>query len=174
MKKVLLSLLIALMAIPAFAGIKILGGSFDGIKDQKIVPVVLNWDNAVYGKGGTLQNFLDKAVRDKDWEGESLYYLMQKVNSKTSEYGLRLVPISQAEDAEYYFEIEIDTISKGGDIQGFIYLRKKGTNHHLFTMSFKSDDSDDDDKIAFRDQFSSIGSNLAKILTKALKAKRQK
>ncbi len=64
--------------------------------------------------------------------------------------------------------MDIMTISKGGDIEGKIYLINKN-GQTTCVMTFKSDDSDDDDSIAFRDQFSNIGDNLGKLLKKHLK-----
>ncbi len=171
MKKLILSLLIAIMAIPAFAGTKLVTGSLADLKGGKTVPFIVNWDNAVYSKAGTLVDFLDKAVRNNDWERESLNYLIQKVNSRTGEYGVRLSDKDTNTDSEYYFEMEVATISKGGDITGEILLKKKGQEDPVAILSFKSDDADNNDKIAFRDQFKSIGQSLGKLIVKQLNCK---
>ena len=66
MKKLLFSILIAILAIPAFAGTKLVTGSLADLKGAKSVPFIVNWDGAVYSKAGTLADFLDKAVRNND------------------------------------------------------------------------------------------------------------
>lgn len=169
MKKLLFSILIAIMAIPAFAGTKLVTGSLADLKGQKSVPFIVNWDGAVYSKAGTLVDFLDKAVRNNDWEEGSLSYLFQKVNSRTGEYGIRLVDKDAKTDSEYFFEMVVENISKGGDIKGEIQLKKKGQDEPVAVMTFTSDDADDDDKIAFRDQFKSIGESLGKLIVKQIK-----
>lgn len=169
MKKLLFSILIVIWAIPAFAGTKLVTGSLADLKGQKSVPFMVNWDGAVYSKSGTLVDFLDKAVRNNDWEESSLSYLFQKVNSRTGEYGIRLVDKDAKTDSEYYFEMVVENISKGGDIKGEIQLKKKGQDEPVAVMTFTSDDADDDDKIAFRDQFKSIGESLGKIIVKQIK-----
>lgn len=169
MKKLLFSILIAIMAIPAFAGTKLVTGSLADLKGQKSVPFIVNWGGAVYSKAGTLVDFLDKAVRNNDWEEGSLSYLFQKVNSRTGEYGIRLVDKDAKTDSEYFFEMVVENISKGGDIKGEIQLKKKGQDEPVAVMTFTSDDADDDDKIAFRDQFKSIGESLGKLIVKQIK-----
>lgn len=169
MKKLLFSILIAIMAIPAFAGTKLVTGSLADLKGQKSVPFIVNWDGAVYSKAGNLVDFLDKAVRNNDWEEGSLSYLFQKVNSRTGEYGIRLVDKDAKTDSEYFFEMVVENISKGGDIKGEIQLKKKGQDEPVAVMTFTSDDADDDDKIAFRDQFKSIGESLGKLIVKQIK-----
>lgn len=169
MKKLLFSILIAILSIPAFAGTKLVTGSLADLKEAKSVPFIVNWDGAVYSKAGTLADFLDKAVRNNDWEEGSLSYLFQKVNSRTGEYGVRLVDKDTQNDSKYYFEMVVETISKGGDIKGEIQLKKKGQDEPVAVMTFTSDDADDDDKIAFRDQFKSIGESLGKLIVKQIK-----
>lgn len=169
MKKFIFSLLITVLTMPIFAGTKLVTGSLEELKNAKQIPVVLNWDNAVYAKAGTLTNFLDKAVRNNDWEKGSISYLFQKLNSKTSEYGIRFVEPTAAPDAEYSIEIIVTNISKGGDLKGEILFKKKGEAEPLALMAFISDDADDDDKIAFRDQFKTIGESLSKLFVKQLK-----
>ena len=169
MKKLLFSILIVMMAIPALAGTKLVTGSLSELKGAKSVPFIVNWDGAVYSKAGTLVDFLDKAVRNNDWEEGSLNYLFQKANSRTGEYGVRLVDKYTQTDSEYYFEMVVETISKGGDIKGEIHLKKKGQDEPVAIMTFASDDADDNDKIAFRDQFKTIGESLGKLIVKQIK-----
>lgn len=169
MKNQFLSILLALFALPAFTGVKLISGSFDELKGQQTLPFVLDWSKAEYGKGGNLQNFLDKAFRNPDWEEASLSYFYQKANSKTGDYGLRLVPIAQCPDSEYYIIMYVWTISNSGDLWGYMYLAKKGSDDFLAVMSFSSDDADDNDKITFRDQFKSIGESLGSLIQKQLK-----
>jgi len=169
MKKLILSFLIAILALPAFAGTKIVTGSLSDLKGARTVPFIVNWNNAVYSKTGTLVDFLDKAIRNNDWEAESLNYLFQKVNSRTGEYGIRIVDKDTQNDTEYYFEMVVETISKGGDIKGEIHLKKKGLDEPVAIMTFTSDDADDNDKIAFRDQFKTIGESLGKLIVRQIK-----
>ncbi|MCM1449309.1 MAG: hypothetical protein NC082_03125 [Clostridiales bacterium] len=170
MNRLFLLFAFTLLAIPAFAGTKIVSGSLSELKGVKTIPITVKWDNALYGKSGTLDDFLAKAERNKDWESESLDYLYRKTNYYTGEYGIRLVgDYTTLINSEYYFEMEVATISKGGEITGEILLKKKGQEEPVATIAYKSDDDDDDDKIAFRDQFKSIGENLGKLIVKQIK-----
>ena len=60
-------------------------------------------------------------------------------------------------------------ITGGGDIEGIIRLISQATKDELATVKFSSDESDDDDKIAFKDQLENIGENFGSILKKQLK-----
>lgn len=170
MKKIILSLILSLIGIVSFAGTKLTSGTLEELAGLHRVAFIVEWGNAVYSKAGSLEDFLDKSVRDDDWENESLKYLFQKVNSRTGEYGLRLVGENDDnQNEEYYFEMEVASISKGGKIKGEIRLKNRMTNEAVATFVFSSDDDDDNDKIAFRDQFRTIGDSLGKQLLKVLK-----
>lgn len=158
------------MAMHAIAGIKIVDGSVDDVIIAKKIAVAVNWDNAVYGKSGTLDDFLAKAERNDDWAEESMSYMLRKLNAQTGEYGVRFVGTARDAAAEYSVEIVVSHISKGGDLRGDILFRKKGERQPLAVMAFTTDDADDDDRITFRDQFKSIGDSLGKFFAKKLKA----
>jgi len=169
MKKLILTFLVAISCLPVFGGTKIISGTLNELKDVHSLPFIVNWDNAVYEKAGNLNDFLDKAVRNTNWEDESLAYLFQKVNSKTGQYGIRFVGGNEAKEAEYRFEMIVTNISKSGHIKGDIRLINVSNNEAVAVLTFSSDDADDNDKIAFRDQFKSIGDSLGKLIEKTLK-----
>lgn len=169
MKKILLMAMLAVFSFPAFAKIKIVFGTIDQLKGEKNIPVILNWKEAVYAKGGSLDDFLLKAIRNDDWESESLSYFISEVNEKVGEYGVRVVAPEKADNTKYRIEIVTQTISKEGDITGEILILPADGDDPIASISFSSDESDDNDKIAFRDQFQSIGENFGKLLEKEIK-----
>lgn len=169
MKKNILMAMLVVLSFPAFAGTKMVFGTIDQLKGEKNIPVILNWKEAVYAKGGDLDDFLLKAERNNDWESQSLSYFIREVNEKVGEYGVRVVAPEKADNAKYRIEIVTQTISKGGDITGEILLLPAEGNDPIASISFSSDESDDNDKIAFRDQLQSIGESFGKLLKKQIK-----
>lgn len=170
MKKIIFAILLAVLAIPCFAGTKMVSGSVSELIGAKVVPVTVNWKDAVYGKAGTLDDFLSTAQRNPDWEKASLEYFLTKMNSSIVEYGVRVSDNQREADAKYKIEIAVSSISKGGDIKGEIIVTKVDSSDPLAIVAFSSDDADNDDKIAFRDQFKSIGSSLGKLFVKEFKS----
>lgn len=59
--------MLVVLSFPAFAGTKMVFGTIDQLKGEKNIPVILNWKEAVYAKGGDLDDFLLKAERNNDW-----------------------------------------------------------------------------------------------------------
>lgn len=169
MKKILLVAMLAVLSFPVFAGTKMVFGTIGQLKGEKNIPVILNWKEAVYAKGGELDDFLLKAERNDEWESQSLSYFLREVNEKVGEYGVRLVAPEKGDNAKYRIEIVTQTISKGGDITGEILLLPAEGNDPIASISFSSDESDDNDKIAFRDQLQSIGESFGKLLKKQIK-----
>ena len=168
MKRMLFIAMLALACIPAFAGTKVVFGSIDELKGEKNIPVYLNWKEAVYANYGSLEDFLLKAPRNDNWESQSLAYFIGEVNDKVGEYGIRVVAPDKGDNAKYRIEIQPQTISKGGDIKGEILILPAEGNDPVASIAFSSDDSDDNDKIAFRDQLKSIGSSFGKLLKKKI------
>lgn len=169
MKKVLLMAMLAVFSLPVFAGTKMVFGTIDQLKGEKNIPVTLNWKEAVYAKGGDLDDFLLKAERNENWESQSLSYFLREVNDKVGEYGIRVVSADKGDNPKFRIEIVTQTISKGGDITGEILLLPAEGNDPIASISFSSDESDDNDKIAFRDQLESIGESFGKLLKKQIK-----
>ena len=169
MKKILLVAMLAVLSFPVFAGTKMVFGTIDQLKGEMNIPVILNWKEAVYAKGGDLDDFLLKAERNDEWESQSLSYFLREVNEKVGEYSVRLVAPEKGDNARYRIEIVTQTISKGGDITGEILLLPAEGNDPIASISFSSDESDDNDKIAFRDQLQSIGESFGKLLKKQIK-----
>lgn len=191
MKKTILLAFLALITLPVFGGVKMVFGSFAELARQRAIPVYLNWDSVVYGRMGNLDDFLAKSYRHVDWESRSLSYFLQAVNSKVGEYGVSLAPasakletgnnapamnISMPEtsnssdnNTKYRIVIATQTITKGGKIEGELQLYSENATTPVAVASFTSDDSDDNDQVAFRDQFRSIGKSFAKLLEKQLK-----
>lgn len=169
MKKLLFMVMLAVLSFPAFAGTKIVFGSIDQLKGEKNIPVILNWKEAVYAKGGNVEDFLLKDDRNEDWESLSLNYFLREVNDKVGEYGVRVVAPNKGDNSKFRIEIVTQTISKGGDITGEILVLPAEGNDPIASISFSSDESDDNDKIAFRDQLQSIGESFGKLLKKQIK-----
>lgn len=169
MKKFLIVSITLFFTLPIFAGTKLISGDLGVLYGSKEIPVVLNWDNAVYGKNGNLNDFLNKAYRDSKWESKSLDYFLNEANKKIGEYGSRLVEMGDASNYEYFIVINVNSISKGGDIKGTINLISVENHKIISCVEYSSDESDNDDEIAFRDQLGNIGENYGKILEKSLK-----
>lgn len=159
----------AVIAIPSFAGTKLVFGTLDMLLGEKNIPVTLNWDKAVYAKFGNIDDFIAKAPRDENWESLSMNYFFQEVNEKTGEFGTRFTSKEKGDNANYRVEIVPESISKGGDIKGEILVYSTTSKEPVATISFSSDESDDNDKIAFRDQLENIGENFGKLVKKSLK-----
>lgn len=168
MKKFIFSLLMVILAMPCFAGTKMVTGSVSELVGAKVVPVSINWNDAIYGKAGTLEDFLSTAERNSDWEKASLGYFLTRMNESIVEYGVR-VSDSQSDESKYKLEIVVNSISKGGDIKGEIVVSAIGSTDPIAVIAFSSDDADSNDKIAFRDQFKSIGKSLGKLFVKDFK-----
>lgn len=169
MKKIILLMLTMILALPMFAGTKLIFGSFLEMRNERNIPVYLDWSEAVYGKSGNLDDFINKAARDANWEEVSLAYFIKEFNKKAGEYGVSVTTPEESTATQYYIVIKTHMISKGGDIKGTILLMKEGQNNPLGIVEFSSDESDDDDKIAFRDQLQNVGENFGKIVQKELK-----
>lgn len=170
MKKIIFTLLMAILAAPCFAGTKMVTGSVSELIGAKVVPVSINWNDAIYGKAGTLEDFLSTAERNSDWEKASLGYFLTRMNESIVEYGVRVAEDQSDAESKYKLEIVVNTISKGGDINGEIVVSAIGSSDPIAIIAFSSDDADNNDKIAFRDQFKSIGKSLGKLFVKEFKA----
>ena len=169
MKKISLLILTSILAIPMFAGTKLISGSFLEMRNERNIPVYLDWSDAVYGKSGNLDDFINKATREANWEEASLAYFIKEFNKRAGEYGVSVANPEEATATQYSIIVKTYVISKGGDIKGTILLMKEGEKNPLGIVEFSSDESDDDDKIAFRDQLENVGENFGKIVQKELK-----
>ena len=169
MKKLFFTILMAVLSFPSFAGTKLVFGSMDMLLGEKNIPVILNWDKAVYAKYGNIEDFIAKAPRDENWEALSMNYFLQEVNDKTLEFGTRFTSKEKGDNTNYRVEIVPESITKGGDIKGEILVYSANNKEPIATISFSSDESDDNDKIAFKDQLENIGENFGKLLKKSLK-----
>lgn len=169
MKKFLIVAITLLFTLPIFAGTKLISGDLGVLYGSKEIPVVLNWDNAVFNKNGKLDDFLKKAYRSSSWESQSLEYFIKEVNKKIGKYGSHVVQETNTIDSNYIIVIEVKTITKGGDIKGNIWVRNISNSTEMANVEFSSDESDNDDEIAFRDQLENIGENFGKQLEKSLK-----
>lgn len=173
-KKFILMAISAVLSLSAFAGTKIVFGSLGQLKGERNIPVSLNWQEAVYAKGGTLEDFLDRAERNENWESQSLSYFLREVNDRAGESGVSVVAPEKGDNSKFRIEIMPQTISKSGDIAGEILILPADGNDPVASISFTSDDSDDNDKIAFRDQLRSIGESFGKLLKKQIKLAEKK
>lgn len=169
-QKIILTILFAIVScFPIAAGTKIVSGSLSAISEAEYIPVIANWSKAVYERKGRLVDFLDRSYRDPEWESKSLGHFFQAVNKETGKYGLRLVHEKECSDYKLWFEIHTYKIDDEGDIKGEILLKSNDSLSPLAIISFSSDEADDDDEIAFADQFESIGESLAGKLKSVLK-----
>lgn len=169
MNRGILLLLAIICALPSFARIKLISGSFVEMRTERRVPVVLDWSDAVYGVAGNLEDFLNKAERSANWEELSLKYFIKEFNEDNGEYGVSLVFPADAPDAQYSIVIKTTSIAKNGAIKGSIYLIKSNSAIPLGVASFYSEWHDDDDKITFKDQFEDIGESFGNLVKKELK-----
>lgn len=165
MKKVIIFILGLITAFPIFAGTKLVSGNLSELIGAKAIPVYVNWNDAVYESVGNLADFLSTAIRDDDWEKVSLEYLLTRADAQTVEYGVRLTSPQDTTSYKYKMDIIVQTISKNGTIQGVINVTSVDCSNPVAVIEFKSDDADNNDKIAFRDQFKSLGKSLGKLLT---------
>lgn len=169
MKRVFSFIVSIIFTFSSYAGTRIVKGTLDPIAEYKRIPVVTNWTKAVYEKKGTIDNFLDLEYRDPDWDAKSLAHFIQPINKEIGKYGVRLVMDKAKADCPLYFEIITHEIDDEGDIKGYIHLRREGWDGSICVIQFSSDEADDDDQIAFADQFDSIGESLGATIRKALK-----
>lgn len=169
MRKIFLLIIMVFIATPIFAGTKLISGSFLEMRKEKNIPVILDWSVAIYGKNGTLDDFINKARRSSNWETASLSYFINEFNKRTGEYGVSITLPENNVECPYTLIIKTSSISKGGDIKGIIFLLKNDSSTPLGIAEFSSDESDDDDEIAFKDQLENIGENFGKLVQKELK-----
>lgn len=169
MKKLITLIFAIIIAFPIIAGTKLISGDLSKLPGAKAIPVFVNWDNAVYGNSGALADFLSTSIRDDNWEKVSLDYLLTRTNAQTVEYGVRLTSSQDTTSYKYKMEILVQSISKDGTIQGIINIISIDPSETIASIEFKSDDADNNDKIAFRDQFKSLGKSLGKLMTSQFK-----
>lgn len=158
-------------SIPLFAGTKLVTGSFNEMRGVSRIPVVLDWSQTVYGVSGTLDDFLLLEYRNNDWEEASLKYFIAEFNKQVSEYGTSVALPCDDNESQYTIVIKTFTIKRNGNITGAIYLNKEGDENPVGVAYFVSDDCDDDDAIAFRDQLRDIGKKLGRQVKKEFKKK---
>lgn len=171
MKRIITLAFGIIISIQLFAGTKLVSGDLTELIGAKAVPVYINWDNAIYEKYGDLADFLSTAIRDDDWEKISLEYLLTRADAQIVEYGVRLTSPQDTTNYRYRMDIIVQSISKNGTIQGTINITSVGCPNPIAIIEFKSDDADNNDKIAFRDQFKSLGKSLGKLLTEQFNQK---
>lgn len=163
------TILVTLFALSAFGRTRIVEGTLDPIAEYKSIPVLTNWEKAVYEKKGTIDSFLELNYRDPDWDVKSLAHFIQPINKEIGKYGVKLVSGAKKTDCPLYFEIVTKEIDDEGDIKGFIYLKREGVSSSICVIQFSSDEADDDDEVAFADQFESIGESFSGVIKQALK-----
>lgn len=169
MKRTLLSFMLLVATVVAMADTKLISGSVEPLIGERNVPIAVRFDNAVYEKCGTVEDFLAKAPRRSDWNKASLSYMLYALNDKTGEYGTTFVGEDKA-SSKYYVVLEVNSIKKNGAIKGQILIKQLTNQKPLATFSFSSDDEDDDDEVAFRDQYQSIGKSFGKLLKSEFKS----
>lgn len=169
MRKIILGILFCVAMLPAVAGSKVVSGNFGVLLGVGNLPVMVNWNDAKYGYGGNLDHFLLKAPRLQDWERLSLMPFYTEVNKEITEFGAHVYPMSPDDEYQYYLVISVQKISTDGNISGFIFLNAADRSQPVAVAQFSSDEADDDDKIAFKDQFESIGESFGYLLFKQLR-----
>ena len=148
------------------------------------IPVVLDWSQAVDEvtpdcflfseyinndlNEASLKYFVDLLL---EYRNNSLKYFVAEFNEQVSEYGTSIALPCDDNESQYTIVIKTFTIKRNGNITGAIYLNKEGDENPVGVAYFVSDDCDDDDAIAFRDQLRDIGKKLGRQVKKEFKKK---
>lgn len=170
MKKIIALLLFNMAVMMSWAGCKLVSGNVMALRNAGHIEVTCDWNNAAFKKGGKLQDFLWLSARSTKWEEVCIKEFANEASSYASEVGIRFVPVSEAKNAKFKLSIVTYSISGGGDIKGNLVITPIGeTQGSPITISFSSDEADDDDYTAFGEQFESIGKALGKLLAKQIK-----
>lgn len=158
------------MAFYAMADCRLISGNPAILLNSKYnVPVFLNWDNAVYNRSGSLQDFLWEEPRSPKWEELSLRAFLFNVNSKTSEYGVRFSSPVSVVECDFAITMFVHKIDRDGDIEGVIVIHDASGQNEYAAIRFKSDDADDDDYSGFTDQMESIGSSFGDLCKRSFR-----
>ena len=168
MKKVILSLIALLFSLTTMA-LTFTYGSLRCLKGQKSITVSLDLSKTTFKnrKKYTVDDFLSRAYRSKNWKEGSIQQFIKEFNEKTFKVGLRAVDEGKTE-----FEIQIipgNIDSNGRFLNVVVNVVKKATGERMASMVLDSDDGDDDDDIAFRDTMGDLGEQLGKFFTSKLK-----
>lgn len=171
-KLLILTILLSTAIIPASAKVNATLNNMGLLYNVGKVPVTVNWKDAVYKKRGTLRDFLLESRRDRDWERRSNEYFLYEATLEVGDLGVEFVEADPGTTPTgYSLEIEVKRISGDGNISGDIILYKN-TDYGKFkkaAITFSSDDSDDDDPIAFKDQMKDVGEQFGELLRKQIR-----
>lgn len=169
MKKILLIIMFANVVCinSIMAGVRFVSGSLAALIEERAISIKIDYKDAVFGGRMELKDFLSLAPRAYDWEAQSMEYFLQSYNEAA--LGRNIPALRPKEELRYCLLLKVEAISKDGGISGHAYLMDTQTEEQLAVMLFISEDEDDDDEIAMRDQLESIGAPMARLLNKEIK-----
>jgi hypothetical protein len=166
MKKVFLSLITLLYSFTAMA-LTLNFGSLECLKGQKNIVVSLDLTNTTYMSNYTVEEFLNKAPRSKNWKEGSIRQFVTEFNEKTNKIGLKVVDEGET---EYELQIVPGNINSAGEfVKVEVNVIKKSTNELMASMTLDTDDGDKNDEIAFRDTMGELGERLGSFFNLKLK-----
>lgn len=163
MKRILFFALLCLFSITGFASARLNLGSLSCLKGENEVGVSFDFSKVVYRYDRTLKEFLAIDRRAKDWEEQSLEYFALSFN-KTCKLNAKV-----SDTAKYVLLIVPSNIRGNGSLKGDVLLKNMNTNAVEATLSFSTNDGDDDDEVTFRDPMRELGESVGKIFAKQLK-----
>lgn len=166
-RKVLLFAILFSMSSLVY-GAKLIEGSFECLKGEKYLTIKLDCSKTVYKKGRPFEEFLRKAPRMDGWEEESIKYFCSRFNERTYKIQLTAILTTSKNTSKYELVIVPFKINGGGSIEGKAYLIDSATQEKLATIEIDVE-GDGNDEIALRDPMKDCGTEIGKMVYKALK-----
>lgn len=169
MKKAILSMIVMLFSISAMA-VTSFYGNLECLKGQTVISVSLDLSKTIYNAQYTVEDFLNKAPRSKEWKEGSIHQFVSEFNEKTQKTGILAIENS---DTEYEMQIVPGELTTRGAFKKVVVnVINKKSGELMCCMSLDTDDGDKDDVIAFRDTMGEMGEQLGKYF--AMKIKKMK
>lgn len=171
MKKFLLLTFALVCSLACFASAKVKEGSLACLSGEKSISVCLDLTDTKYKKKRSLDEFLLKDRRVPDWKRQSLDCFVNTFNKRSVKVGFKVV--ADSEDEKYILVIAPKNVNGNGSLEGYAYLKEKGSSETKAVIGFSSNDGDDDDEITFRDPLNELGETFEKIFVKEIKKARK-
>ena len=149
-------------------GTKLIEGSLECLKGEKYLTIKLDCSKIVYKKNRPFEDFLRKAARMDGWEDESIKYFCSKFNERTYKVQVTAILTTSKNTSKYELVIVPFKINGGGSIEGEACLIESATQKKLATIEIDAE-GDDNDEIALRDPLKECGTDIGKMVYKALK-----
>ena len=155
---------ISAMAVTSFYG------NLECLKGQKVISISLDLSKTIYNAQYTVEDFLNKAPRSKEWKEGSIHQFVSEFNEKTQKTGILAIENS---DTEYEMQIVPGELTTRGAFKKVVVnVINKKSGELMCCMSLDTDDGDNNDEIAFRDTMGEMGEQLGKYF--AMKIKKMK